>query len=44
MDKRIEFLDREGLAAQVIYPSVGLFLQTPPRHGVNGNVGLRSEC
>ena len=24
MDKRIEFLDREGLAAQVIYPTVGL--------------------
>jgi hypothetical protein len=24
MDKRIEFLEREGLAAQVIYPTVGL--------------------
>ena len=26
MDKRIEFLDREGLAAQVIYPTVGLLV------------------
>jgi len=24
MDRRVKFLDREGFAAQVIYPTVGL--------------------